>query len=61
MSIDDLVGGSGDPGGWRGDLLIRLFNYHRRKGVIGNANVLTCLLGRQPTTMVEYIDRMLTI
>ena len=39
------------------EVLRRLFAYYGRHGIIGNANVLTWLLGRAPTTFREYVRR----
>jgi len=37
----------------------RLFGYYARRGIAGNARVLTWLLGRQPTTFDAYAARCL--
>jgi uncharacterized protein YbjT (DUF2867 family) len=39
------------------DSLYRLFTYYGLHGITGNANVLRWLLGREPTTFNEYVDR----
>jgi uncharacterized protein YbjT (DUF2867 family) len=39
------------------DGMRRLFEYYGRHGIFGNANVLTWLLGRPPTTFAEYVRR----
>ena len=41
------------------DGFIRLFNHYDRYGILGNPNVLRWLLGREPTTFVEYVRREL--
>lgn len=37
----------------------RLFGYYHRRGISGNANVLTWLLGRPPATFADYVMRCL--
>jgi hypothetical protein len=34
-----------------------MFDYYARHGLAGNPNVLTWLLGRAPTTLVEFARR----
>lgn len=41
------------------DGLYRLFTYYGLHGITGNPNVLRWLLGREPTTMAEYVRRSL--
>jgi NAD(P)H dehydrogenase (quinone) len=41
------------------DSLYRLFIYYGLHGITGNANVLRWLLGREPGTFSEYVDRCL--
>ena len=41
------------------DGLYRLFTYYGLHGITGNPNVLRSLLGREPTTMAEYVRREL--
>lgn len=45
--------------GYLGDMLARLMTYYARYGIRGNPNVLAWLLGRPPTTLSEYVERML--
>jgi uncharacterized protein YbjT (DUF2867 family) len=37
----------------------RLFGYYSRRGIQGNPNVLTWLLGRPPATYADYVQRVL--
>ena len=37
----------------------RLFGYYERNGISGNQNVLTWLLGREPTSFAAYVGRHL--
>jgi uncharacterized protein YbjT (DUF2867 family) len=39
------------------DGLYRLFTYYGLHGITGNPNVLRWLLGREPTTFAQYVDR----
>jgi uncharacterized protein YbjT (DUF2867 family) len=41
------------------DIMYRLFGHYSRYGITGNPNVLTWLLGRPPTTLLEYVRREL--
>jgi uncharacterized protein YbjT (DUF2867 family) len=41
------------------DSLLRILDHYERYGLIGNRNVLTWLLGRRPTSFVEYVRRCL--
>jgi uncharacterized protein YbjT (DUF2867 family) len=43
------------------DSLYRLFTYYGLHGITGNANVLRWVLGREPTTFGEYLDRCLCV
>jgi hypothetical protein len=38
------------------EALHRLFGYYARRGIRGNGNVLTWLLGRAPTTFDAYVE-----
>lgn len=38
--------------------LIRMFDYYREFGLIGNPNVLRWLLGREPTPLIEFARRV---
>jgi uncharacterized protein YbjT (DUF2867 family) len=42
------------------DGLYRLFTYYGLHGITGNPNVLRWLLGREPTTFAQYVDRRMT-
>jgi uncharacterized protein YbjT (DUF2867 family) len=42
------------------DGLYRLFTYYGLHGITGNPNVLRWLLGREPTTFAQYVDRGVT-
>jgi uncharacterized protein YbjT (DUF2867 family) len=44
---------------YRLDAMFRLFDHYGRYGITGNANVLTWLLGRRPTSFAEYVRRSL--
>jgi len=39
------------------DGLRRLFTYYSRRGIFGNPNVMTWLLGRGPTSFAEFVRR----
>lgn len=41
--------------------LIKMFGYYERHGFTGNPNALKCLLGRRPTSFVEFVKRDLRI
>jgi uncharacterized protein YbjT (DUF2867 family) len=53
LSFDGIAG----LGEYGKDGLRRLFEYYGRRGILGNPNVLTWLLGRTPTTFAEYVRR----
>jgi uncharacterized protein YbjT (DUF2867 family) len=58
------VGSEAGPGAtevedYRADAVIRLLDHYERYGLRGNANVLTWLLGRRPTSFPEYVRRCL--
>ncbi len=58
------VGTDAGPGAtefedYRADAVIRLLDHYERYGLAGNANVLTWLLGRRPTSFPEYVRRCL--
>jgi uncharacterized protein YbjT (DUF2867 family) len=59
IAIPDLLARIPHQQGYVGDFLIRLFTYYERYGIRANPNVLTWLLGRPPTTLAQYVDRML--
>ena len=39
------------------ETLVRMFEYYERHGLWGNPNVLACLLGRQPTSLADFLVR----
>jgi NAD(P)H dehydrogenase (quinone) len=39
--------------------LLKMFRYYDRYGLWGNSNVLKCLLGRQPTSFISFLERTL--
>jgi uncharacterized protein YbjT (DUF2867 family) len=39
------------------ETLTRMFRYYAQHGLIGNANALRWLLGREPTTLAEFVQR----
>jgi uncharacterized protein YbjT (DUF2867 family) len=45
---------------YRLDAMLRLFDHYGRYGITVSPNVLSWLLGRQPTTFAEYVRRSLT-
>jgi uncharacterized protein YbjT (DUF2867 family) len=51
--------GSTEAEDYRADALVRLIAHYERYGIDGNANVLTWLLGRRPTSFAEYVRRCL--
>jgi NAD(P)H dehydrogenase (quinone) len=40
------------------DTLVRMFQYYERFGFAGNPNVLSWLLGRPPTTLTQFVQRV---
>lgn len=44
-------------GKYQVDGLVKMFEYYSRYGLVGNPNVLTWLLGRSPTSLVDCIAR----
>jgi uncharacterized protein YbjT (DUF2867 family) len=55
----DLVGRHAPLGAYQRAYLTRLMTYYDAFGISGNGNVLRWLLGREPTTMREYVARVL--
>lgn len=58
VPVADFVAQIPGTDGWLGEFLLRLMTYYNRFGIRGNANVLTWLLGREPTDLRGYIARM---
>ena len=50
------AGGMGD---YQVETLIKMFRYYEQHGLVGNPHVLGWLLGRKPTTLEEWCQRML--
>ena len=48
-----------DQLGIRVATLLAMFRYYDRYGFTGNARILTCLLGREPTTFSAFVARTL--
>ncbi len=42
------------------ETLIKMFRYYQRYGFWGNPNVLTSLLGREPTTFTDFMKQVVT-
>lgn len=59
ISVPEWVGGTAGLPGYMVDGLHRLFTYYSRHPLLGNPNVLRWLLGREPTTFGEFVDRTL--
>ena len=59
LAVEEFVARIPGTDGWLGDFLLRLMAYYNRRGIRGNANVLTWLLGRTPTDLAGYVDRTL--
>jgi uncharacterized protein YbjT (DUF2867 family) len=38
--------------------LIKMFSYYERYGFVGNSNVLSCLLRRQPSSFADFVSRI---
>jgi len=38
-------------------MLAKMFEYYAKYGLTGNPNTLRCLLGREPTTLAEFVGR----
>jgi len=49
------AGGMGD---YQRETLVKMFRYYDRYGLAGNPNVLGWLLGRKPTTLGEFVERV---
>lgn len=58
LPVADFVAHIPGTDGWLGEFLLRLMTYYNRFGIRGNANVLTWLLGREPTDLRGYVARM---
>ena len=52
------AGGLGD---YAVETLIKMFTYYEKFGLIGNPNVLGWLLGRSPTVLATFIQRIMAI
>jgi NAD(P)H dehydrogenase (quinone) len=48
------AGGLGD---YQVETLVQMFEYYQRHGFWGNPNVLGYLLGRQPTSFIDFLNR----
>jgi uncharacterized protein YbjT (DUF2867 family) len=62
VSVPEFVEWVSGPDGLPGymvDGLHRLFTYYSRHPLLGNPNVLRWLLGREPTTFAQFVDRTL--
>ena len=44
-------------GDYQCEMLIRMFRWYERSGLVGNANTLRWLLGREPTTLEAFVAR----
>jgi uncharacterized protein YbjT (DUF2867 family) len=44
-------------GEYAAESLIKMFNYYDKWGLVGNPNVLTWLLDREPTSLAAFIER----
>lgn len=44
-------------GDYQVETLIKMFLYYERHGFWGNPNVLACLLGRKPRSLVDFLER----
>lgn len=58
LSIEEFLTHVPGTEGYMGNFLIRVMSYYNRFGIRGNANVLSWLLGRKPTTLQQYLERM---
>lgn len=45
-------------GAYQRATLMSMFRYYARHGLVGNSNTLRWILGRAPTTLVEFVDRI---
>lgn len=45
-------------GDYQVSTLIKMFSYYERYGFVGNSNVLSCLLQRQPTSFADFVSRI---
>ena len=45
--------------GYAVDMLLKMFRYYGTHGFVGNPNVLTWLLGREPTSLASFVARVL--
>jgi NAD(P)H dehydrogenase (quinone) len=46
-------------GDYQRDVLLRMFRYYGQHGLVGNSNVLKGLLGREPTPLASFVERVL--
>jgi NAD(P)H dehydrogenase (quinone) len=51
------AGGLGD---YQRETLAKMFRYYAAHGLVGNANALTWLLGRTPTSFPEFVRRLIS-
>lgn len=49
---------AGGLGGYQRETLAKMFRYYAAHGLVGNANALTWLLGRAPTSFAEFARRV---
>jgi hypothetical protein len=46
-------------GRYQVETLVQMFEYYERHGFWGNPNVLACLLGRRPASLIDFLARTL--
>jgi uncharacterized protein YbjT (DUF2867 family) len=46
-------------GPYQVETLVQMFEYYERHGFWGNPNVLACLLGRRPASLIDFLARTL--
>jgi uncharacterized protein YbjT (DUF2867 family) len=59
LSADRVLAGMRDAPDYTRDAMRRLVEHYDSYGITGNPNVLTWLLGREPTSFAEYVRRAL--
>jgi hypothetical protein len=44
-------------GDYQIETLLKMFVYYERHGFWGNPNVLACVLGREPSSFADFLER----
>ena len=46
-------------GAYQIETLLQMFVYYQENGFVGNCNILTWLVGRKPTTFLQFVEAYL--